>query len=403
MTERRAAQQALDAAREQLFQAQKLDALGQLTGGVAHDFNNILTVVIGYLDLLAQRLEGRERAAAAAALRAAERAVGLTKRLLSFGRRQMLNPCATNVNCLIEQMREMLSRTLGEQVAIRAILAADVWPCFIDPNELEAALLNLAINARDAMPVGGTLTIETTNAHLDTGCATPYDNIVPGDYTLISVSDTGLGIPRENLSKVLEPFFTTKEVGAGSGLGLPQVYGFARQSGGYVTICSEVGIGTTVRLYLPRHSAEESAFLEEVPSEAPRARDSESVLVVEDNPTVQSFAIQCFRDLGYRIFEAEDAPRALQLLKVHPEIDLLFTDIGLPGMNGAQLAVEAVRHRPDLKVVYTTGYAGAILPAADTLQTEIAVLAKPFTRDKLAISARQALDQSLRYRVRWPA
>jgi nitrogen-specific signal transduction histidine kinase/CheY-like chemotaxis protein len=376
-----------------LHQAQKMEALGQLTAGVAHDFNNILTVVIGQLDRLARSLTGAEQQAAATALRSAMRAADLTHRLLSFGRRQMLRPKSTNVNQLVDHIAELLRRTLGEAIAIHVVRAVDAGSCFVDPTELEAALLNLAINARDAMPSGGALTFQTEKVHVDVVDITRRGGLLPGEYVVIAVSDTGAGIPKEQQEKVFEPFFTTKAVGEGSGLGLAQVYGFAKQSGGHATLYSEIGVGTTVRLYLPCHSPEVvEPSVDMRPPEMPGARAQEMVLVVEDDANVCAFSAEALRDFGYRVLEAGDAAAALRIIEVHPELDLLFTDVGLPGMSGRALADVAIARRPALKVLYTTGYAGDALGADGSIDPGASVLQKPFIRDDLAVRVRAALD-----------
>jgi signal transduction histidine kinase len=380
-----------------LRQVQRMETVGQLTGGIAHDFNNILTVVIGNLDSLLRRLPEDEalRQTANSALRSALRAADLTQRLLAFGRRQTLAPRPVSVNRLILGTSDVLSRTIGESTAIETILPPQVWTCLIDPNQLEAALINLALNARDAMPQGGRLRIETANMHFDETFAARYEGIEAGDYVMVAVSDTGIGIPKENIGKVFEPFFTTKEVGRGSGLGLAQVYGFVRQSGGLVTVDSEVGVGTTVRLYL-RRAAVAEADPAEPPADAsmpPRARTRETILLVEDDEAVRGYTAGVLEDLGYEIVEAADAMAALAILRGGREIDLVFTDIGLPGMNGRKLAAEARRLRPWLKVLYTTGYAGVAPSGEERLEAANAPLVqKPFTRELVAERVRLALD-----------
>ncbi|HEY8288442.1 MAG TPA: MHYT domain-containing protein [Acetobacteraceae bacterium] len=378
-----------------LRQLQKMEAVGQLTGGIAHDFNNILTVIVGNLDPIVRGLPETSslRRRGEVAMRGAMRAAELTQRLLAFGRRQMLTPRRTNVNKLVLDVAEMLSRTLGEAVRIETILSGSLWPSVLDPNQLESALLNVALNARDAMPHGGKLVIQTANMHFDRSYSAHYEGIDAGDYVMLSVSDTGIGIAKECLPKVFEPFFTTKEIGKGSGLGLAQVYGFVKQSGGHATVYSEMGIGTTVRMYFRRdHAASETEEQTERRSDPPRARSGEKILVVEDDPVVRSYSVEALRELGYRILEAEDAAAPLAILGVHHDIDLMFTDIGLPGMNGRALAETVVRQQPATKILYTTGYAGAALTANGTLGPDVALLQKPFTRDVLAESVRRVLD-----------
>ncbi len=330
-----------------------------------------------------------------AALRGAKRAADLTQRLLAFGRRQTLAPKTINVNHLVGTMSEVLSPTLGEAITIETILAGGLWASVVDPNQLEAAVLNLALNARDAMPGGGKLTIQTANMHFDQSYTARYEGIDAGDYVMLSVSDTGVGIPRENLRKVFEPFFTTKDIGKGSGLGLAQVYGFVKQSGGHVTAYSEIGVGTTIRFYLPRElTAEEQIEPQHRSSETPLARDGEQILVVEDDPAVREYTARTLRDLGYRVLEAEDAQGALTVVEARRDIDLMFTDVGLPGMNGRKLADEAAKRRPSLKILYTTGYAGSALDDDGSLGSPAGVLQKPFNRETLALKVRSVLDES---------
>ncbi len=374
---------------------QKMEAVGQLTGGIAHDFNNILTVVIGNLDALSASLPDDKdfRRMIEAAMRGAQRAASLTHRLLAFGRQQILAPKTVNASRLLTGTTEVLSRTLGEAIAIETIIPGQLWPCFVDPNQLEAALINLALNARDAMPTGGKLTMQTANMHFDESYTARYEGIAPGDYVMIAVSDTGIGIPKDDLPKVFEPFFTTKEVGKGSGLGLAQVYGFVKQSGGHVTIYSELGVGTTVRLYLRRQTVTAEPSTAPVRSrETPRARPGEKVLVVEDDGAVRDYSARTLAELGYTVIEAEDAEAALAIVEERHDIDLIFTDIGLPGMNGTSFASAARERRRRLKVLYTTGYAGAALTEDGSLGRGAAVLQKPFSREALAESIRAVLD-----------
>ena len=389
LTERRANE-------ERLRQAQKMEAIGQLTGGAAHDFNNLLTVVTGNIEALQRRLpDGTEHGIhrhAAAALHGAERAALLVHRLLAFSRRQPLEPRTVSVNALIAALSEMLRRTLGETILIETVLAGGVWPTFADLNQLESAMLNLAINARDAMPDGGKLTLEAANVHLDDAYAAAAE-ISPGQYVGIFVSDTGVGMTPEVAARAFDPFFTTKETGQGTGLGLSQVYGFIKQSGGHVRIYSELGAGTTVKLYLPRHvSAERAADVQVSAPQAPAAK-GETILVVEDDPDVRSYAVDMLRELGYRVVQAPDGATGLRLLDAHREIALLFTDVGLPGgMNGRQLADEARRRRPGLKVLLTSGYAQNAIVHHGQLDPGVELLAKPYTYAALAARIRRFLD-----------
>jgi PAS domain S-box-containing protein len=383
------------ATEEQLRQSQKMEAVGQLTGGVAHDFNNLLTVIMGNLEHLDRVLAPDQPAKRmiAAALRGASRAAMLTNRLLAFSRRQPLMPEVLSANKLVAGMSELMRRTLGEAVQIEAVLAGGLWPTLADSNQLENALINLAINARDAMPEGGKLTIETANAHLDEAYARRHDEVRPGQYVGIFVSDTGIGMDAETVAHAFEPFFTTKEIGQGTGLGLSQVYGFIKQSGGHVKIYSEVSEGTTVKLYLPRYRGLEHVADERLQThELPEGR-SELVLVVEDDPDVRDYTVEMVGDLGYSVLSAPDGASALRLLDSHREVSLLFTDVGLPGgMNGRQLAEQALRRQPRLKVLYTTGYARNAIIHQGRLDPDVEVVFKPFTYSDLATKIRRVLD-----------
>ncbi len=401
ITERRQAQETLQRAQEQLAQAQKMEGIGQLTGGVAHDFNNLLTVIIGNLESM-QRAVGSGAALDPArlarsidyAMRGAERAASLTQRLLAFSRRQPLDPKTVDVGRLVTGMSELLRRTLGEQVAIETVLAGGLWRVLVDPNQLEVSILNLAVNARDAMPGGGKLTIETANAMLDETYAATQTEVVPGQYVVISITDSGIGMSREVQARAFEPFYTTKDIGHGTGLGLSQVYGFVKQSGGHVKLYSEEGLGTTVKLYLPRQLADDELAPE--PSgvgHAPRSRSGETILVVEDDPDVRAHSTGILRELGYTVLEAHVGAAGLEMLARHPEIRLLFTDVGLPGgMNGRQLADAARTMRPDLKVLFTTGYARNAIVHDGRLDPGVALITKPFTYDALAARLGDMLD-----------
>jgi signal transduction histidine kinase len=382
-----------------LRQAQKMEAVGQLTGGVAHDFNNLLTVIIGSLAMLQRRLaEGSARDVRLVenALEGARRAAALTHRLLAFSRQQPLDPKPLDLNRLVAGMSELLQRTLGEQIEIETVLAGGLWRATADPNELENAILNLAVNARDAMPEGGKLTVETANTALDEAYAASRQEVKPGQYVLISVSDTGAGMPRELLGRVFEPFFTTKPVGKGTGLGLSQVYGFIRQSGGHVAIYSEPGEGTTVKLYLPRHTGPgDIGTAEPVQSlPAPTSGSGEKILVVEDDPLVRRFTVEALSEAGYRVVEAGDGPSGLAVLEGHADIRLLFTDVVLTGpMNGRRLADVALKLRPDLKVVFTTGYTRNAIIHHGRLDPGVELLGKPFTARELTAKIHAALSQ----------
>jgi PAS domain S-box-containing protein len=379
-----------------LRQAQKMEAIGQLTGGVAHDFNNLLTVIMGNIETMQRRLppDHEFHRLIAAALRGALRGAELTQRLLVFARRQPLAPEVVSPNKLVSGMSDLLRRALGESVAIETVLAGGLWSIFADANQLENALINLAVNARDAMPDGGKLTIETANSYLDDAYCSMQADLSPGQYVGVFVTDTGSGMPEEVVDKAFEPFFTTKGIGQGTGLGLSQVYGFVKQSGGHVKIYSEVGQGTCVKLYLPRHHGD-GALLELSSQQLipPRARQGETVLVVEDDPDVRTYTVEMVSDLGYLVVSAADGLSALQVLDAHPELCLLFTDVGLPGgMNGRQLADEAILRRPGIKVLFTTGYARNAIVHHGRLDPGVEVIFKPFTYLDLAAKLRKAFE-----------
>ena len=373
---------------EQLRQAQKMEAVGQLTGGIAHDFNNLLAGISGSLELLQTRVaQGRigdlERYLGAAQ-GAAKRAAALTHRLLAFSRRQTLDPKPTDVNRLVAGMEELVRRTVGPEVAVEVVAAGGLWATLVDPNQLENALLNLCINARDAMPGGGQLTIETGNKWLDERGARERD-LTPGQYVSLCVSDNGAGMAPEVIARAFDPFFTTKPIGMGTGLGLSMVYGFTRQSGGQARIYSEPGQGTMVCLYLPRHHGEaDMAEGSGERAEAPRAEQGETVLVVDDEPTVRMLVTEVLGDLGYIAVEAADGLAGLKVLQSNARIDLLVTDVGLPGMNGRQLADAARERRPGLKVLFITGYAENAVLSHGHLDPGMHVLTKPFAMDALA-------------------
>jgi PAS domain S-box-containing protein len=382
-------------AEEALRQAQKMESLGHLTGGIAHDFNNMLAVVIGSLDLLTRRIgdEPRARRYVDAAMEGARRAATLTQRLLAFARQQPLNPEPIDVNKLVAGMSDLLRRSLGSEMRLETVLAGGLWKIHADRNQLESALLNLAVNARDAMPDGGRLTIETQNGFLDARYAAAHLGVPAGQYVMIAVTDTGTGMPAEIAAKVFDPFFTTKEAGKGTGLGLSQVYGFVKQSGGHIKIYSEVDQGTTVKIYLPRHfSTEEEVLKEEGAADLPMGEHQEVILVVEDEPSVRQFSVDALTELGYGVLEADGAKAALAILDGHPEISLLFTDIVMPDVNGRKLAEEVQRRRPDLKVLFTTGYTRNAIVHNGVLDPGVELIAKPFTIDELAAKVRTILD-----------
>ena len=389
-------------AEEALRQAQKMEAIGHLTGGVAHDFNNLLQVVLGNLDRLKRRIDGAvvpSRSeifrAVEGAMRGAERAASLTQRLLAFSRRQPLEPRPIDVNRLVTGMSELLSRTLDESIAIETVLAGGLWRVFADPNQLENSVINLAVNARDAMLAGGKLTIETSNAHLDEAYAAEQQEVQVGQYVMLAISDTGIGMSKEVIASAFDPFFTTKDIGQGTGLGLSQVYGFVKQSNGHVKIYSEPGEGTTIRIYLPRLLGE-PALVEEAPVwSIPSGRDGETVLLVEDDAAVRELNAGMLRELNYAVIEAEDAARALQLIEMVPNIGLLFTDVGLPGgVTGRQLAEAARRLRPKLRVLFTSGYARNAIVHHGRLDPGIDLISKPFSAAALARKIRELLDKA---------
>ncbi|MDM0044264.1 PAS domain-containing protein [Variovorax dokdonensis] len=396
--ERRVAEEVAERTRTQeaLRQAQKMEAVGQLTGGIAHDFNNMLAVVVGSLDLLARRFVDGDPGARRyvdSAREGAKRAAQLTQRLLAFSRQQPLKPEPLDANKVVAGMSDLLRRSLGGDVRLETVLAGGLWRTHADPNQLESVILNLAVNGRDAMPEGGRLTIETANAHLDQRYTADAPGLAAGQYVLIAVSDTGTGMTADVLAKAFDPFFTTKEVGRGTGLGLSQVYGFVKQSGGHVKIYSEPGDGTTVKVYLPRltgPSQDEDPALAEVQS--PRGDGRELVLVVEDEPAVRQFSVAALGELGYRVLEADGAAAALKLLDAHPDIALLFTDVVMPEVNGRRLAEEALRRRPGLRVLFTTGYTRNAVVHNGVLDPGVQLLGKPFTVDELATRVREVLD-----------
>jgi PAS domain S-box-containing protein len=394
LTERRAAD-------ERARQAQKMEGIGQLTGGVAHDFNNLLTIIIGNLETLQRNLDAvplpveRLKRSADNAMRGSRRAESLTQQLLAFSRQTPLAPRPIDISRLVGGLSELLRRTLGEQVTVETVLAGGLWRASVDPNQLEVAIINLAVNARDAMPSGGKLTLETANVYLDESYAASQVEVIPGQYVMIAVTDSGSGMTPEVMSKAFDPFFTTKDVGHGTGLGLSQVYGFAKQSGGHVKIYSEVDEGTTVKIYFPRvHAAISRDESEEVPLVA-RGSANETILVVEDDTDVRSYGCDTLRELGYNVLEAKDGHAGLNLLDSHPHIKILFTDVGLPGgMNGRQLADEARRRKPHLRVLFTTGYARNAIVHDGRLDPGVELITKPYTQAALSTKLRDMLDAS---------
>src|SRR5476649_2386088 len=387
VTAEKAAAERLKATEEALLQSQKMEAVGQLTGGIAHDFNNLLTGIVGSLDLLQTRLnQGRTDNFARyinAAMTSANRAAALTHRLLAFARRQPLIPKGVEVNQLVVSLEDLLRRTMGETIDLQISVKDDLWFTLCDPNQLESALLNLAINARDAMPDGGKLTISTKNARLD-GVTADTPALLPGDYICIDVTDTGTGMSAEVAGRAFDPFFTTKPIGQGTGLGLSMIYGFTRQSNGHATIESRLGQGTSVKLYLPRHHGDVAAEQASAVKAAEHAATGETVLVVEDEPVVRAVILEMLEEQGYRTLEAVDGPSGLRILRANARIDLLVTDVGLPGMNGRQLADQARESRPGLKILFITGYAESVAIADGFLQPGMEMITKPFDLGNLS-------------------
>lgn len=385
-------------AEEALHQAQKMESLGQLTGGIAHDFNNLLQVISGHIDIVLAAADNpkldvnRLKRAGGAIREASDRAAKLTHQLLAFSRKQRLEGRLININGLIESMSEMANRTLGDDVVLRTRLAPDLWTARLDPTQLEVAFLNVLINARDAMPDGGTVTVKTENLYIEDEDTALYKTVGVGAYVVVSVTDTGSGMPAEILHRVMEPFFTTKGEGKGTGLGLAMVYGFAKQSGGSVKIYSEVGHGTTVRMLFPAADGKP----EEEPVPSPRAADrhgTETVLVVDDRPDVAATAALILEDFGYKVLVADGPKAALEILDAQDRIDLLFTDLIMPGgMNGVMLARAARDRQPKIKVLLTTGYAEASLERTDAGGSEFEVINKPYKRLDLARRVRRVLD-----------
>jgi PAS domain S-box-containing protein len=381
---------------EQLRMSQKMEAIGQLTGGVAHDFNNILTVITGTIEIIAEGVAGDPKLAATAKLidEAATRGVEMTQRLLAFARKQPLQPYKTDVNALIVDAAKLLRQTLGEQIEIESILADDLPPVLVDPGQLTTALLNLALNARDAMPYGGKLMLETGNVYLDENYARANREVRPGLYVMVAVNDTGKGIPAAIRDKVFEPFFTTKGIGKGTGLGLSMVYGFVKQSGGHIKVYSEEGQGTTIKIYLP-HARETDDVLEIAPT-APIEGGQETILIVEDDAFVRTFVRGQLESLGYTTLVAGNAAEALSLIEQGAAFDLLFTDVIMPGaMNGRQLAEQAVKRRPSAKVLFTSGYTQNAILHHGRLDPDIILLPKPYRKSDLARMVRLAISTPL--------
>jgi signal transduction histidine kinase/CheY-like chemotaxis protein len=381
-------------AEESLRQSQRLDAIGHLTGGVAHDFNNLLTIIIGNLEALQRQMAGAEAQLVRRlerAMHGATRAAMLTKRLLAFSRQQPLSPTPIDVNNLLNGLAEFLRRALGEQVELEVVGSGGLWPVEVDATELESALVNLAVNARDAMPNGGKLTIEASNTYLDEAYGRTHGEIGPGQYVLISVSDTGAGMSKEVLERAFEPFYTTKPSGQGTGLGLSQVYGFVTQSGGHINLYSEIGHGTTAKIYLRRYYGDAPSTRKGDPV-FPRANNGECILLVEDDADVRRSMAETLGGLGYNVLEARDAREALRLLRSDPSVTLLVTDVVMPEMNGRQLAEQAKAVRPALKVIFMTGYSRNAIVHQGRLDPGVEMIQKPIASDLLAATVRKVLD-----------
>jgi signal transduction histidine kinase/CheY-like chemotaxis protein len=381
------------AAEDQLRQAQKMEAIGQLTGGIAHDFNNVLTVITGTIEILAEEVSAKPTLAAIVKLisEAADRGAELTAHLLAFARKQPLRPREVDVNRLVVDAAKLMRPTLGEHIEIRSTLMEQVWTASVDPGQLSSALLNLAINARDAMPDGGKLVLETKNVTFDEEYAAANGDVQPGNYVMVAVSDTGAGIPAAIIDRVFEPFFTSKEVGKGSGLGLSMVYGFVKQSGGHIKVYSEEGHGTTFRLYLPRTDAPAVQPAEPLPAEIEGG--NETILVVEDDELVRAYVSTQLRGLGYTTLTAANGAEALAIADRGAAFDLLFTDVIMPGpLNGRQLAAEMLQRRSQLKVLFTSGYTENAIIHHGRLDSGVLLLAKPYRKLDLARMLRVALN-----------
>ncbi|EFQ63073.1 sensor histidine kinase/response regulator [Pseudomonas fluorescens WH6] len=382
---------------EALRQSQKMEAVGQLTGGIAHDFNNMLTGIIGSLELLRRRVARGKLddldSLIDLGVTSANRAAGLTHRLLAFSRRQSLDSKPVNINELVVSMGALLQRSINESITLQMRFDDDLWTAEADPNQLESALLNLVLNARDAMPNGGKLVVETTNRHLDSVFTAAYGTLAPGDYVELSISDNGCGIPESVINRVFDPFFTTKPIGQGTGLGLSMIYGFARQSHGHVTLHSEVGKGTTVSLFLPRYIGEMAKVEPTNAALLPFANAGETVLIVEDDPAVRVLVCAVLKELGYAYVEAGDANAAVPIIESEQRIDLLISDVGLPGMNGRQLAEIGRQIRPELRVLFITGYAEHAAVRGGFLEPGMQLITKPFTFDLLTAKVREMIKQ----------
>jgi signal transduction histidine kinase len=380
----------------QLRQSQKMEAIGQLTGGIAHDFNNMLGVITGSLELIKRRLKKGDFAIndfLEAAQNATERSAILTSRLLAFARQQPLAPTVVDANKMIAGMSELMRSTLGEHIRIETVLAGGLWATNADPHQLESAVLNIAINSRDAMPDGGKLTIETANTYLDEAYCSQHVEVVPGQYVMVAITDTGIGMSPDVVRRAFDPFFTTKPSGRGTGLGLSQVYGFIKQSHGHIKAYSEIGEGTTVKIYLPRFVGSGVELMPAVSAPVKTAEPGEEILVVEDDPLMRRLTLEALRELGYSVIESDNAIDALAILHKRLEVKMLLTDVVMPDLNGKKLADEATRIRPDLKILFTTGYTQNAVVHGGVLDAGVQFLSKPFTLERLATKVRAVLDQ----------
>ena len=388
----------LAAAEETIRQMQKMEAVGQLTGGVAHDFNNMLAIIVGSLDIAKRHLHkdgAKAERFIANALEGAQRGAQLTSRLLAFSRQQPLDPRPLDANALVRDMSELLRRSLGETIALESRLADDLWRTFADASQLVSAIINLCVNSRDAMPDGGTLMVETSNAEFDEPDGGPHGDARAGPYVCVAVTDTGTGMTPEVAARAFDPFYTTKPTGQGTGLGLSQVYGFVKQSGGHINIYSEPGRGTTMRIYLPRFFGPDELPATEVKLPLSHDLNKEVILVVEDEDRVRTMTVEALRGLGYEVIPASGPQQAIEGLSSHRHLHLLFTDIVMPGMNGRALADRVKAIRPSVKVLYTTGYTRDAVIHNGMLDRDVAFLPKPFTVDQLAHKVRQTLDAAV--------
>jgi len=380
----------------QLRQSQRLESVGQLTGGVAHDFNNLLTVVLGNADLLYDELAENDarRPLAEMIVGAAEKGAQLTQRLLAFSRRQALDPKSINLNNFLNGLQEFLQRTLGERIEVQTVGSAGLWQIEADANHLESAIINLGINARDAMTDGGKLTVEAVNVSADEDYCRVNPELAPGQYVVVCVTDTGTGMTADVLNHAFEPFFTTKEPGQGTGLGLSQVYGFVKQSGGHVKIYSEVGQGTSIRMYFPRYYGDARPAESDTEEALPEGEKIETILVVEDDADLRAYVSDLLRDLNYRVFVASSAQAALTILMQDaPKVDLLLTDVVMPGINGRELGRRAQQIRPGIKILYMTGYSRNAVVHQGRLDEGVELLEKPISQAKLALRVRELLDR----------